>query len=66
MLKNEPLYSQIIVRPMKAEATSKGGIDIPLDLQKKPSKGLVLAIGCGLHDREMKIKVGATVFFIYE
>lgn len=65
MLVLEVLHEKILVKPMDAQATSVGGIDIPLDLQKKPSKGIVIEVGCGLHDRPMKIKKGATVFYIY-
>lgn len=61
----EVLHEKILVQPMEAQATTTGGIDIPLDLQKKPCKGKVIEIGCGLKDRPMVIKKGATVFYIY-
>lgn len=50
---------------MDAQAVSSGGIDIPQDLQKKPSKGKVIEVGCGLKDRPMIIKKGATIFYIF-
>lgn len=61
----EVLHEKILVQPMDAQATSTGGIDIPLDLQKKPCKGLVIEVGCGIKDRPMIIKKGATVFYMY-
>lgn len=61
----EVLHEKILVKPMEAKSASTGGIDIPLDLQKKPSKGLVIEVGCGLKDRPMIIKKGAIVFYIF-
>lgn len=61
----EVLHEKILVEPMEAQSISIGGVDIPLDLQKKPSKGIVIAVGCGLKDRPMIIKEGATIFYIY-
>ena len=65
MLKTEVFHEKILVRPMDAQTTSKGGIDIPQDLQKKPSKGLVLEVGGGLHDRPMKVRKGAIVHYVF-
>lgn len=61
----EVLHEKILVKPMDAQEKSAGGIDIPMDLQKKPSKGKVISVGCGLKDRPMIIKEGATVFYIF-
>jgi chaperonin GroES len=61
----EVLHEKILVQPLDAQSTSTGGIDIPLDLQKKPSKGKVIEVGCGLKDRPMIIKKGAIVFYIF-
>lgn len=61
----EVFHEKILVRPLEAQKTSAGGIDIPQDLQKKPSKGIVVEVGCGLHDRPMRVKKGATVHYIF-
>ncbi len=61
----EPLHEKILVRPLEAEKESVGGVSIPQELQKKPCKGIVLAVGCGLKDRPMIIEVGALVYYIY-
>lgn len=61
----EVLHDKILVQPLDAQSISTGGVDIPLDLQKKPSKGLVIEVGSGLKDRPMNIKKGATVFYIF-
>lgn len=61
----EVLYDKILVQALDAITTSTGGIDIPQDLQKKPSKGKVIAVGVGLKDRPMIIKEGYIVFYIF-
>jgi chaperonin GroES len=61
----EVLHEKILVQPMDAQSTSLGGVDIPLDLQKKPSKGKVIKVGGGIKDRPMVIKEGAIVYYIY-
>lgn len=61
----EPLHEKILVQPLDAEKESVGGVSIPQELQKKPCKGIVLAVGCGLKDRPMIIEVGALVYYIY-
>lgn len=60
----EVLHEKILVKPMDAQSVSTGGVEIPQDLQKKPSKGKVIEVGCGLKDRPMIIKKGAIVFYI--
>lgn len=61
----EPLHEKILVQPLDAEKESMGGVSIPQELQKKPCKGIVLAVGSGLKDRPMIIEVGALVYYIY-
>jgi co-chaperonin GroES (HSP10) len=61
----EVLHEKILVKAFEAQKTSAGNIDIPLDLQKKPSKGKVIAVGCGLKDRPMIIKKDAIVTYIF-
>lgn len=61
----EVLHDKILVQALDAQSISTGGIDIPQDLQKKPSKGKVIEVGCGLKDRPMIIKKGAIVHYIF-
>lgn len=61
----EVLHEKILVEAMEAQAESTGGVAIPQDLQKKPCKGRVVEIGCGLKDRPMMIKKGAIVHYIF-
>jgi chaperonin GroES len=43
----KPLNDKVLVRPGKAEETTKGGIVLPDTARQKPREGEVLAIGPG-------------------
>ncbi len=63
-----PLYDRIIVRRLKAEEKTPGGIIIPDNAKEKPIEGEVLAVGNGkrLEDGTMQpleVKVGDRVLF---
>ncbi len=42
-----PLHDRIIVKPAKAEETTKGGIIIPDTAKEKPMQGEIMAVGTG-------------------
>jgi len=46
-MKIRPLHDRIIVKRIKEEETTKGGIIIPDTAKEKPSEGKVLAVGKG-------------------
>jgi chaperonin GroES len=63
-----PLHDRVIVKRVKEEEKSKGGIIIPDTAKEKPIEGEVLAIGSGkvLEDgtvRKLDVKVGDRVLF---
>ncbi|MCW8195142.1 co-chaperone GroES [Proteobacteria bacterium 005FR1] len=63
-----PLYDRVVVRPLEAETTTKGGIVLPGKAADKPSEGEVLAIGSGnlLANGELRplaVKIGDRVLF---
>jgi len=60
----EPLYEQVLIKPYETEKVTAGGVKIPETLQERPSKGLVVSVGCGLKERPMEVKVGWTAFYI--
>ena len=67
-MKFRPLHDRIVVKRIKAEEKSRGGIIIPDTAQEKPQQGRVLAVGPGGRDETGKlipidIKVGDTVLF---
>jgi chaperonin GroES len=46
-MKVRPLHDRIIVKRIKEEETTKGGIIIPDTAKEKPSEGKVIAVGNG-------------------
>ncbi|MFO0665357.1 MAG: co-chaperone GroES [Polyangiaceae bacterium] len=68
MAKIRPLQDRIILKRVKEEEKSKGGIIIPDTAKEKPIEGEVIAIGNGkvMDDgtvRKLDVKVGDKVLF---
>jgi len=64
----EPLGDRIVVKPLKREETTKGGIILPDTAKEKPQEGEVIAVGPGrLADDgtriEMEVKKGDKVMY---
>src|SRR5665213_1778079 len=67
-MKFRPLHDRVVVRRVKSEEKSAGGIIIPDTVQEKPQEGEVTAIGPGGRDEAgklvpMDLKVGDRVLF---
>ena len=67
-MKVRPLNDRILVKRLKEEETTKGGIIIPDSAKEKPAEGEVIAVGKGkLNDKgdriKMDVKVGDRVLF---
>ncbi len=63
-----PLHDRVLVRRVKEEEKTKGGIIIPDTAQEKPQEGEVVAVGPGARDEdgeriEMDVKVGDRILF---
>ena len=63
-----PLQDRVIVRRVKEEGLTKGGIIIPDTAKEKPVEGKILAVGNGkvLENgsvRKLDVKVGDTILF---
>jgi chaperonin GroES len=63
-----PLHDRVIVKRLKEEEKTKGGIIIPDTAKEKPVEGEVMAVGNGkvLEDgslRKLDVKVGDRVLF---
>jgi chaperonin GroES len=63
-----PLHDRVIIKRVKEDDTSKGGIIIPDNAKEKPIEGEILAIGNGkvVEDgslRPLDVKVGDRVLF---
>lgn len=59
----KPLADRVLVKPLAAEKTTASGLIIPDSAKEKQQKGTVIAIGNGLKDEPMTVKVGDTVLF---
>jgi chaperonin GroES len=67
-MKIRPLQDRIILKRLKEEDKTKGGIIIPDTAKEKPAEGEVLAVGSGkvLEDgsiKKLEVKVGDRVLF---
>lgn len=63
-----PLHDRVIVKRVKEETTSAGGIVLPGSAAEKPSEGEILAVGNGKQMengdiRALEVKVGDKVLF---
>ena len=63
-----PLADRIIVKPLEAEETTKGGIVLPDTAKEKPQEGKIVAVGKGkVNDKgeiiPMEVKVGDKVLY---
>jgi chaperonin GroES len=68
MSKIRPLQDRVIVRRVKEEEKTKGGIIIPDSAKEKPTEGEVMAVGNGKAQedgmvRKLDVKVGDRVLF---
>jgi chaperonin GroES len=50
-----PLHDRVLVRRVKEEEKSKGGIIIPDTAKEKPQEGKVIAVGTGVRGDDGKI-----------
>jgi chaperonin GroES len=67
-MKFRPLHDRVVVRRVKSEEKSKGGIYIPDTVQEKPQEGEVVAVGPGARDEAgrtvpLDVKAGDRVLF---
>jgi len=67
-MKIRPLHDRVIVKRIKEEETTKGGIIIPDTAKEKPIEGKVVAVGAGkLMDngkmQPLEVKKGDKILF---
>ena len=63
-----PLHDRVVVRRVKEEEKTRGGIIIPETAQEKPQEGEVIAVGPGARDEDGEyikkdVKAGDRVLF---
>lgn len=64
----KPLGDRVVVKPLEAEAKTKGGIVLPDTAKEKPQEGKVIAVGKGrVLDNgsvcPLEVKIGDTVLY---
>lgn len=64
----KPLFDTVLVKPVKADTVSAGGIYLPENVKEKPQVGEIVAVGTGIHDQNGKlipmiVKVGQKVLY---
>ena len=62
-VKITPIGDRVIVQAAAAEEKTAGGIIIPDTAKEKPQKGKVIAVGDGLKDKPVTVKVGDQVLY---
>jgi len=67
-MKIQPLGDRVVVKPLEAEAKTKGGIVLPDTAKEKPQEGKVLAVGKGkmLENgtfQPLEVKVGDKILY---
>jgi chaperonin GroES len=63
-----PLHDRVLVKRVKEEEKTKGGIIIPDTAQEKPQEGEVIGVGPGTRDEDgeriaLDVKVGDRILF---
>lgn len=64
----QPLFDNVLVKPLEADTRTPSGILLPESVKEKPQVGLVMAIGPGAFDEDgelmpMVVKVGQKVMY---
>jgi chaperonin GroES len=54
-MKFQPLHDRVVVRRVRAEEKTSGGIIIPDTAQEKPMEGVVVAAGPGARDEQGRV-----------
>jgi len=62
-MKFRPLQDRVLVRRIEQEDKTAGGIIIPDTAKEKPQKGKVIAVGEGIKDKPVTVKVGEHILY---
>jgi chaperonin GroES len=67
-MKIQPLGDRVVVKPLEAEAKTKGGIVLPDTAKEKPQEGEIIAVGKGKvlesgSVQPMEVKVGDRILY---
>ena len=59
----KPNEDRILVEPAEAETKTASGLYIPDSSKEKPQKGKVVAVGDGVKDKPVTVKVGDSILY---
>lgn len=59
----KPNEDRVLVEPAPAEEKTASGIIIPDTAKEKPQKGKVVAVGDGVKDKPVTVKVGENILY---
>jgi chaperonin GroES len=59
----QPLSDRVLLEPIQPETKTASGLYIPDSAKEKPQQAIVVAIGKGLKDAPMTVKVGDKVIY---
>ncbi|MBI5622914.1 MAG: co-chaperone GroES [Elusimicrobia bacterium] len=67
-VKIQPLGDRVLVKPVEAKETKRGGIIIPDTVKEKPQEGKIIAVGKGKVTEDgktlpMEVKVGDRILY---
>lgn len=62
-MKLNPLGDRVVLKQLKAEATTKSGIVLPGQEKEKPQQAEVVAVGPGTEEVKMAVKKGDLVIY---
>lgn len=54
-MKFTPLFDNVLIKPLEAEAKTASGIILPDTVKEKPQIGIIMAIGPGARDENGKV-----------
>ena len=60
-MKLQPLADRVVIKMVEAEETTKSGIILTGTAKEKPQVAEVIAVGPGVKDNKMQVKVGDKV-----
>lgn len=62
-MKLKPLADRVVVQPKEVEEKTPSGLIIPDSSKESPQEGVVVAVGKGIVEIEMEVKVGDKIMY---
>ena len=59
----KPIGERVLIKPVKEEETTAGGIYIPATAKEKKKQGVVLEVGTTSDDNEMPVQKGDLILY---